>query len=224
MASQKDISLYSGDATPKDIVLRDLPAAPAAAVTTIYLNSGDATAKDVVLRDPTVQSASGSTIDCTQSSSQAQTTAGTLEQATEVDCTIASSQAQGAEGTFARAINIAVVASQAQSAAATSERTLDCVCHSAQGQSANLILERTIDSIIVSANGQTAAALTFVDEEPLAGGSGGEYYDRVRSHEEYLHRLLDSTKAEEKERIRIRRAEEEELIMSIVQFVIAETT
>lgn len=54
MADQRIITLYPGDATPKDIVLRDLPVATASPGTTIYLYQGDATAKDIVLRDPTV--------------------------------------------------------------------------------------------------------------------------------------------------------------------------
>lgn len=55
MADQKDITLRAGDATPKDIVLYDLPVATPAETTTIYLVAGDATPKDVILRDPTVQ-------------------------------------------------------------------------------------------------------------------------------------------------------------------------
>jgi hypothetical protein len=54
MADQKDINLYQGDATPKDIVLRDLPLATVSAGTTIYLYAGDATAKDIILRNPLV--------------------------------------------------------------------------------------------------------------------------------------------------------------------------
>lgn len=55
MANQKDITLRQGDASPNDVVLYDLPIADVSAGTTIYLVAGDATAKDVILRDPTVQ-------------------------------------------------------------------------------------------------------------------------------------------------------------------------
>ncbi len=50
--TQKDIKLYQGHASPKDIVLRPLEAAPLAASTTIYLYQGAATAQNVVLRNP----------------------------------------------------------------------------------------------------------------------------------------------------------------------------
>jgi len=61
MADQRLITLRPGDVNPKDIVLRELPVADAAATTTIYLYAGNGTPKDVVLRDPTVlQTTSGS--------------------------------------------------------------------------------------------------------------------------------------------------------------------
>ncbi len=50
--SQKDIKLYQGNASPKDIVLRALEAAPLQARSTIYLYAGDATPKNVILRNP----------------------------------------------------------------------------------------------------------------------------------------------------------------------------
>lgn len=53
MANQKNITLYAGDATPKNIILRALPVATISG-TTIYLYAGDATPKNVILRDPTV--------------------------------------------------------------------------------------------------------------------------------------------------------------------------
>ena len=59
MADQRVITLYQGDGTPKDIVLRELPVATPSAGTTIYLYAGDATPKDVVLRDPTAAPVSG---------------------------------------------------------------------------------------------------------------------------------------------------------------------
>jgi hypothetical protein len=70
MADQFAITLYAGDATPVDIVLRDLPVADVAADTTCYLypspvpaapggtdpaamtlRAGDATPSDIVLTD-----------------------------------------------------------------------------------------------------------------------------------------------------------------------------
>lgn len=59
MADQKEITLRQGDATPKDIVLYELPVATVPATTTIYLYQGDATPKDVILRDPTAAPATG---------------------------------------------------------------------------------------------------------------------------------------------------------------------
>jgi hypothetical protein len=58
MADQRIVTLYPGDATPKDVVLRDLPVA-GVVTTPIYLRAGDATAKDIVLRDPTAFTAAG---------------------------------------------------------------------------------------------------------------------------------------------------------------------
>ncbi len=50
--SQKDIKLYQGNASPKDIVLRALEAAPLQARSTIYLYAGHATPSNVILRNP----------------------------------------------------------------------------------------------------------------------------------------------------------------------------
>lgn len=59
MPTQQDITLYPGDATPKDIVLRELLAAPASALTTIYLVQGNATPKDIVLFNVAAQPPGG---------------------------------------------------------------------------------------------------------------------------------------------------------------------
>lgn len=59
MTDQKEITLRQGDATPKDIVLYDLPVATPSVGTTVYLYQGDATAKDVILRDPTTLQITG---------------------------------------------------------------------------------------------------------------------------------------------------------------------
>lgn len=58
MADQKEITLYPGDATPKDIILRELPVA-SASTTTIWLVEGDATPNNIILGDPTVQPSGG---------------------------------------------------------------------------------------------------------------------------------------------------------------------
>jgi hypothetical protein len=49
---QKDISLYEGHATPKNIILRALPIL-AITSTTIFLYEGDATPKNIIMSDPT---------------------------------------------------------------------------------------------------------------------------------------------------------------------------
>jgi hypothetical protein len=54
MADQKKITLRQGHATPKNIILNELPVATSSAGTTIYLYEGHATAKNIILRDPTV--------------------------------------------------------------------------------------------------------------------------------------------------------------------------
>lgn len=59
MADQRLITVYSGDASPKDIIVRDLPVADVPAGTTIYLHAGDAVAKDIILRDPALVITSG---------------------------------------------------------------------------------------------------------------------------------------------------------------------
>lgn len=64
MADQKQITLYPGDATAKDIVLRELPVA-AVATTEIFLYPGDAVAKDVVLRSVPGAAADGSAANIT---------------------------------------------------------------------------------------------------------------------------------------------------------------
>lgn len=62
MADQREITLHQGDATPKDIVLRDLPVASVASLT-VWMFAGDSTPRDIVLRDPTeTPSAGGTTI------------------------------------------------------------------------------------------------------------------------------------------------------------------
>lgn len=52
MASAKDIRLYQGEASQKDIVLRALESPDSVAVTAIYLRAGEASPKDIVLHDP----------------------------------------------------------------------------------------------------------------------------------------------------------------------------
>lgn len=52
--NQKDIQLFAGHATPKNIILRALPAAALAATTTIFLYAGHATPNNIILSDPTV--------------------------------------------------------------------------------------------------------------------------------------------------------------------------
>lgn len=58
MAGQRDVSLYEGHATPKDIILRALPLA-AVVSTSIYLYEGHASPNDIILRDPTVAAGGG---------------------------------------------------------------------------------------------------------------------------------------------------------------------
>ena len=53
MADQKRIKLGALHATPKTIIVRDLPVANAAATTKIYLYTTHATPKNVIMRDPT---------------------------------------------------------------------------------------------------------------------------------------------------------------------------
>lgn len=59
MASQTDITLRPGEASPKDIALHAQPSAALAAQVTIYLSAPDATPANVVLRDPATQPAAG---------------------------------------------------------------------------------------------------------------------------------------------------------------------
>lgn len=53
MADQKRIKLYTLHATPKNVIMRELPVANASATTKIYLYTTHATPKNVVMRDPT---------------------------------------------------------------------------------------------------------------------------------------------------------------------------
>lgn len=53
MADQNKITLRQGHATPKNVILRDLPVADAPTGTTIYLYENHATPNTVILRDPT---------------------------------------------------------------------------------------------------------------------------------------------------------------------------
>lgn len=58
MADQKRIKLYSLHATPKNVIIRELPVASLTS-TKIYLYPGHATAKNIVIGDPTVIRAAG---------------------------------------------------------------------------------------------------------------------------------------------------------------------
>lgn len=53
MADQRKITLRQGHATPKNIVLRELPVATPHPGTKIYLYVGHANPKNIILRDPT---------------------------------------------------------------------------------------------------------------------------------------------------------------------------
>jgi hypothetical protein len=61
MADQKKITLRGTHATPKNIVLRELPVATPSAGTTIRLKSLHATPKNIILGDPTQSGAAGPT-------------------------------------------------------------------------------------------------------------------------------------------------------------------
>jgi hypothetical protein len=64
MADQRLITLYPGDASPKNIILRPMAVADVPS-TTIYLYAGDATPKNIVLSDPKVQRQTGGAQDAT---------------------------------------------------------------------------------------------------------------------------------------------------------------
>ena len=61
MADQKKITLRGLHATPKNIILRELPVATPSAGTTIRLKSLHATPKNIILGDPTASGAAGPT-------------------------------------------------------------------------------------------------------------------------------------------------------------------
>ena len=69
MANQRDVTLYQGDASPKDIVLRALPVADVVE-TTIWLFQGDGTPSDIILRDPTATPSSGGDVTGTATAGQ----------------------------------------------------------------------------------------------------------------------------------------------------------
>lgn len=71
MADQKRITLRSGHASPKTIVLYDLPVADASSGTTIVLYEGHATAKTVVLRNPADIPVAGGTVEIALAATEA---------------------------------------------------------------------------------------------------------------------------------------------------------
>ncbi len=71
MADQKRITLRSGHASPKTIILYELPVADAAAGTTIVLYEGHATAKTVVLRNPADIPVAGGTVEIALAATEA---------------------------------------------------------------------------------------------------------------------------------------------------------
>lgn len=77
--SQKDIKLYAGNATPKNIILRALPVAAAAVGTTIFLYAGNVTPNNIVLGDPTVVRGGGPVFPTQFSGFKIQKTGSTIE-------------------------------------------------------------------------------------------------------------------------------------------------
>lgn len=77
MADQREITLHQGDATPKDVVLRDLPVASVSSLT-VWMFAGDATPNDIVLRDPTETPSAGGTTVVPVDLASAGTTGGSL--------------------------------------------------------------------------------------------------------------------------------------------------
>lgn len=75
MASQTDITLRPGEASPKDIALHAQPTAALAAQVTIYLVAPDASPTNVVLRDPATQPAAGGDVSGTLAATEGSDTA-----------------------------------------------------------------------------------------------------------------------------------------------------
>ena len=98
-----------------------------------------------------------------------------------VDCTVASSQAQSAEATLERAVSSIAESSQAQSTDATLSRTLDAIGSAYQAQSSTGVFGLTLDSIIVSGQAQTVSGVigSLVVVSNIAKGHsrpvGGKY-------------------------------------------------
>lgn len=91
--SQKDVQIFTGHATPKNIILRALPIAAAAATTTIFLYTTHATPNNIVLGDPTVVRGGGAVFPTQYSGFKVQKTGSVIEL-----CLVAEADAPGSMG------------------------------------------------------------------------------------------------------------------------------
>jgi len=181
MADQKRIKLYPLHATPKNIIVRELPVASVSS-TKIYLYPGHATAKNIIIGDPTVIRAGGSPGAITATASQ---NIAAVTQSVSADLLIQSTASQTiAAVTQSVTADVLVQSTAAQTISAvtqtvnadllvqaTASQTIDAVT---QSSSADLLIQATAAQTI-SAITQAAMA-TIVSSFPTQY-FGLRYYD-----------------------------------------------
>lgn len=199
MAGQNDITLHSGHATPENIVLRDLPAAPAVAGTTIYLYAGHATPENVIMGDPTVirEEAGGGTTHQVEASITG--TATVLAVAAVVRAAAASitgTAAVSASAVAARAASASIRGTATVSASAVAIRTASASITGTATVSATASAARGVEASIVGTATVTADAELTVSESDDDGvgpiDSGGARRKKPRDDKPRAPRVFDT--------------------------------
>lgn len=184
MANQKDIVLNQGQATPKNITLREMPIAPVSAGTAIYLYQS-ASAKDVILSNPaTIREEPGGSGDATASGS---TLTATVSLIAGVATATGGAVASGATLTVTTAIIAGAASGGAAVAGTTVTATTSLVAGSAVGgaEAAGQTLTATTSLIAgeavggAEASGQVLTATASLIPGEASAGSGDVTADGV---------------------------------------------
>ena len=148
MADQRKITLRTFHATPKNIILRDLPVATPSAGTTIYLYENHATPKNIILRNPLVADAPAAGGEINATASQ---TLDNVTQSATAQVIISATASQTIDA-VTQSVNADLLVQ------ATAAQTIDAVTLSA---SADLLVQATASQTLEAVT-QAATATLYI--------------------------------------------------------------
>lgn len=237
MADQKRIKLGALHATPKTIIVRDLPVANAAATTKIYLYTTHATPKNVIMRDPTaapipagdtVNGALSATLDALTLSSAGQVVIDGDLVPTLGALTLSSAGQLVIDGDLAATLADLTAGSAGKVEIAAAEgTTLGALTLSAVGNvEIAAALAVTLDAVTlasdgtVTGEGATAQRNDDWENDVLSAWDGKRHSQRSRAYRVYIYGPTPkATEEKPKARTKVRRRRIEPLVEAIKEAV-----